>query len=181
MSTTRSTLAALVAVLACGCAATLPYAIAAGPLAGHPRDATTHSPYHSRELWATINVCSPKDAPDVVGVRGSMPGDGQAKDMMYMRFRLEYYETTSRRWVELGHGADSGMLPVGNAGSIRQYGRSFTLAAPSHAFQLRGLVSFEWLRGKRVEYSTQRITSAPHRSLAGANPSGFSAATCQIS
>jgi hypothetical protein len=126
-------------------------------------------------------VCNPKNAPDVVGVRGSMPGDGQAKDTMEMRFRLQYYEETTRKWVDLGHGADSGLLPVGPASTVRQYGRSFTLAAPTRAIKLRGLVSFEWLRGKRVVYSTERVTSAGRKSLAGADPTGYSAATCLLS
>jgi hypothetical protein len=182
VSAPKSAAALLIAALACALGAALPYAMAAGPPAHEQRSATpVHSPYHSHELWATINVCNPKDAPNVVGVRGSMPGDGESKDMMYMRFRLEYYETSSRKWIELGHGADSGLLPVGTAGSVRQYGRSFTLAAPSHPFELRGVVSFEWLRGKHVVYSTQRSTTAGRKSFAGADPTGFSAATCLIS
>ncbi len=31
----------------------------------------------SKELWATIDVCDPPDQPNTLGVRGSMPGDGQ--------------------------------------------------------------------------------------------------------
>jgi hypothetical protein len=179
VSTTKSTLAVLFAALACGCAVALPHAVAAGPRAQHPRDAATHAPYRSRELWATINICNPKGAPDVVGVRGSMPGDGQPKDMMYMRFRLEYYDAKAAKWRELEH-SDSGLLPVGTAGAIRQYGRTITLSKSAESFKVRGLVSFEWLRGKHVDYSTERITTAPHKSSAGANPQGFSAATCQI-
>ena len=145
------------------------------------REVGTRSPYHSPELWATINVCNPKNAPDVVGVRGSMPGDGEPKDTMYMRFRLEYFEETSHKWTELGHGADSGLLAVGPSNTARQYGRSFTLAAPTHAVKLRGLVSYEWVRDKRVVYSTQRITTAGRKSVAGADPVGFSSATCLLS
>jgi len=157
-------------------------ATAASGQSNHQSRATgSRSPYRSPELWATINVCNPKNAPDVVGVRGSMPGDGQAKDTMEMRFRLQYYEETTRKWVDLGHGADSGLLPVGPASTVRQYGRSFTLAAPTRAIKLRGLVSFEWLRGKRVVYSTERVTSAGRKSLAGADPTGYSAATCLLS
>jgi hypothetical protein len=160
----------------------LPYATAAPSQIHHQTRATgSRSPYRSPELWATINVCNPKNAPDVVGVRGSMPGDGQAKDTMYMRFRLQYFEETTHKWAELGHGADSGLLPVGPASRVRQYGRSFTLAAPTRAIKLRGLVSFEWLRGKRVVYSTERVTSAGRKSVAGADPAGYSAATCLLS
>ncbi len=38
-----------------------------------------HSLLHSRELWATVDVCNPKDQPNTVGIRGSMPGDGMPK------------------------------------------------------------------------------------------------------
>jgi len=170
------------ALLAAASGLGLLYATAASAQAHHQTRATgSRSPYRSTELWATINVCNPKNAPDVVGVRGSMPGDGQPKDAMYMRFRLQYYEEATRKWVELGHGADSGLLPVGAASTVRQYGRSFTLAAPTRAIKLRGLVSFEWLRGKRVVYSTERVTSAGRKSLAGADPTGYSAATCLLS
>jgi hypothetical protein len=170
------------ALLAVASGVGLPHATAArGHLQHQTHARGSRSPYRSPGLWATINVCSPKNAPNVVGVRGSMPGDGQSKDMMYMRFRLQYYEETTRKWLELGHGADSGMLLVGPASTVRQYGRSFTLAAPTRAVKLRGLVSFEWLRGKRVVYSTERVTSSGRKNVAGADPAGYSAATCLLS
>jgi hypothetical protein len=135
------------------------------------------SPYHSRELWATINVCGPKSAPDVVGIRGSMPGTGQADETMYMRFSLQYMDT-SDTWQDLGQGAESGFQAVGNATSTRQNGRSFTLRPSADAVTLRGVVDFQWRRGARVIYSTERATSAERTSLAGATPPGYSAATC---
>jgi len=170
------------AMLAAASAVGLPHAHAAtAPTGSRLQAGGAHTPYHSPELWATINVCSPKNAPDVVGVRGSMPGDGEPKDSMYMRFRLEYFEATTQKWLELGHGADSGTLAVGLANTARQYGRSFTLAAPTKSVKLRGLVSFEWVRDKRTVYSTQRVTSAGRKSLAGADPVGYSASTCLLS
>jgi hypothetical protein len=45
---------------------------------------------------------------------------------------------------------------------------------------LRGVVSFQWRRGTRVVESVTRPTTAGHRSLAGADPPNFSAATCSI-
>jgi hypothetical protein len=180
VSSSKLIAAVLLATAMSAASAAIPYATAAKRL-NLPRSAAgSHAPYRSHELWATINVCNPKDAPDVVGVRGSMPSDGQPKDIMLMRFQLQYYDTVTAKWVEVGPSADSGLLHVGSGASTRQDGRSFTLAAPSHAFQLRGLVSFEWLRGKRVVYSTERTTSAGHKSLAGADPAGYSAAACDL-
>jgi hypothetical protein len=53
-------------------------------------------------------------------------------------------------------------------------------AAGKPVFTLRGLVEFQWRRGRAVLQSTRRPTTAGHVSLAGADPRGFSAATCQI-
>jgi hypothetical protein len=145
-----------------------------------PLRSTRHSPLHSRELWATIDVCNPTDQPNTVGIRGSMPGDGVAHDKLYMRFRLQYEETSSKRWVDLAHGADSGFVFVGAASSARQAGRTFQLVpvAGKPAFTLRGVVSFQWRRGEHIVHAVSRPTSAGHQSLAGADPANYSAATC---
>jgi hypothetical protein len=45
---------------------------------------------------------------------------------------------------------------------------------------LRGVVTFQWRRHGRVLYSTYRVTTADHISAAGADPSGYSAATCAM-
>ena len=45
---------------------------------------------------------------------------------------------------------------------------------------LRGVVSFEWRRGKRVLQRTRTFTTEGHPGTAGAEPSEFSAATCEI-
>jgi len=140
-----------------------------------------HSLLQSTQLWATIDVCNPPDQPDTVGVRGSMPGDGQSAHMMYMRFRLQY-RSANKQWVDLTTEAGSGFVAVGRAKSTRQAGRSFQLVpVPGKpAFLLRGVVSFEWRRGGTVLDSVSRPTSAGRQSLAGADPAGFSAATCSI-
>lgn len=134
----------------------------------------------SRQLWATINVCNPKDQPDILGVRGSMPSDGRAHDAMYMSFRLQYLNSSTKHWTDLG-GMKPTFASVGN-GPARQGGQSFQLMPipGKPAFTLRGLVEFQWRRGKKVLMSTRRPTTAGHLSVAGADPKGFSAATCQI-
>lgn len=178
----QKTLAALTAaaLLVIAASTGLPHASAAGTYAhAHLHADGSRSPYRSPELWATINVCSPKNAPDVVGVRGSMPGDGNAKDAMYMRFSLQYYEASTGKWL-LSRGGETSLLAVGSASTGRQYGRSFTLTAPTQPKTLRGVVSFEWVRDKRVVFSTERVTTAG-RKAAGADPVGYSAETCLLS
>lgn len=135
----------------------------------------------SHELWATIDVCDPADEPDTVGIRGSMPGDREGNQKLYMSFRLQYLNT-SKQWVDLASGASSGFVSVGGASSARQGGTSFELkpVAGQAAVTLRGVVDFEWRHGKTVVLSAARTTTVGHESLAGANPANFSAATCVI-
>jgi hypothetical protein len=135
----------------------------------------------SRELWATIDVCNPSDQPYTVGIRGSMPSDGQSSDAMMMRFRLQYLEPAMQRWTDLA-GASSRFLSVGSSRAPRQAGRSFVLFAPAKGttFMLRGVVSFQWRRGGHVVMAISRATSTGHQSLAGADPANYSAATCRI-
>jgi hypothetical protein len=135
----------------------------------------------SHELWATIDVCNPADQPDTVGVRGSMPGDHHAHDKMYMSFRLQY-ENASKQWVNLSSGASSGFIAVGSGASARQGGTSFELkpVAGKPAVTLRGVVDFQWRRGSAIVFSTAVPTVVGHKSLAGADPPAYSAATCVI-
>jgi hypothetical protein len=141
-----------------------------------------HSLLHSRELWATVDVCNPKDQPNTIGIRGSMPGDSHPKDVMYMRFRVQYQDATTKKWLDLSQGADSGFTKVGSALLARQAGRSFQFAPTSgqSAFTLRGNVVFQWRHGTTVRLTTTVPTTAGHKSLAGADPRGYSAATCAL-
>jgi hypothetical protein len=136
----------------------------------------------SHELWATIDVCNGPHQANTVGIRGSMPGDGQSHDKMYMSFRLQYLNTTTNIWINLVSGATPSFEAVGAAGSARQDGASFQLVpvAGKPAATLRGVVDFQWRRGSKVLESATRATSAGHKSLAGAEPASFTAATCLI-
>jgi hypothetical protein len=141
-----------------------------------------HSLETSRQLWATIDVCNAKDQPDTVGIRGSMPGDGQPHETMYMSFRLQYLDSATKAWVDLANGAAPTFIAVGPAKAARQAGRSFQLVpvAGKPASTLRGVVSFQWRRGTTVVHAISRPSTDGHESLAGADPAGFSAATCLI-
>jgi hypothetical protein len=153
--------------------------------ASAPKSSAVHrSVLQSRLLWATIDVCSPPDQPDTVGIRGSMPGDGHSHDALYMSFRLQYLNAsgTGQSWSNLGAGGSSGFVYVGGGGTSRQAGRSFTLVpVPGKRSTLRGVVTFQWRRGAMVMRSTERPTSAGHMSQTGADPKSYTAATCTIS
>jgi hypothetical protein len=155
-------------------------------LAASPPKSTAlhHSVLQSRLLWATIDVCSPPDQPDTVGIRGSMPGDGHSHDALYMSFRLQYESGSGKNtsWSNLGAGGSSGFVSVGGGGTSRQAGRSFTLVpVPGKHSTLRGVVTFEWRRDSKVMQSVERTTSAGHISQAGADPKSYTAASCTIS
>jgi hypothetical protein len=144
----------------------------------------THRPalYQSPELWATVDVCNAPDQTHTIGLRGSMPGDGHPHDVMYMRFQVQFLNPTTKQWAFLTKDGDSGYLPIGSASTPRQSGRSFQLVpvAGQPTFTLRGVVSFQWRHAAKVVYSTSRTTTTGHKSLAGADPKGFSSATCAL-
>jgi len=149
---------------------------------GARRPASSHALLTSKELWATIDVCNPKDQPDTVGIRGSMPGDGQSGDRLYMSFRLQYLERKTGRWVNISNGANTGFLSAGaGAAPSRQDGESFQVTpVPGKPYNVRGVVDFQWRRGGRVLVRGTRPTVAGRVSVSGADPAGYSAATCLI-
>jgi hypothetical protein len=174
--------AVLVATLALVASASAPAAPARAAASGTTTpNAAERALLHSRELWATIDVCSPANQRNTVGVRGSMPGNGHTRDTMYMSFRLQYM-TAEKQWADVASNASSGWEQVGNGGSPRQGGSSFALkpVAGKPAVTLRGVVDFQWRHGAKVLLSAVEPTSAGHKSLAGADPADFSSATCVI-
>lgn len=134
----------------------------------------------SPELWATVDICNTPHRPDTLGIRGSMPGDGHPHDAMYMRFRVQSLAAATKQWTDLGKSADSGFVPIGSAASTRQAGRTFELKPTPTAYTLRGQVEFQWRRSGHTVHLASLPTTARHTSLAGAEPKGFSAATCVL-
>jgi hypothetical protein len=139
-------------------------------------------PLRSRHLWATVNVCDTIRHPDTIGVRASMPGSPHPREQMYMRFRVQYFRGSDQLWHNITKGGDSGYIRVGPARiKARQAGRLFVFAPPAGgSFQLRGRVTFQWRRGHRVIRSAGLVTTAGHKSTAGADPAGYSSDTCVI-
>ena len=134
--------------------------------------------------WATVNVCDTAGYPDGIGIRGSMPGTGDRADELFLRVQVQYLRRSDNSWRALGRGADSGFVDLGHGGAkVRQAGRTFTLSPPGAgrpAFVLRGLVTFEWRRDGAVTRRVRKLTAGGHPDAVGADPEGFSAATCSI-
>jgi hypothetical protein len=135
----------------------------------------------SPELWATVNLCNTPRHPDEIGIRGSMPSDGHPHDVMYMRFLVQSLDLATHQWTDLGKSAESGFVQIGSAASTRQAGHSFGFKPSTAAFTMRGFVEFQWRRAGHLVHLATRLTTAGHTSLAGAEPKGFSAATCSLS
>jgi hypothetical protein len=154
--------------------------VAAFPTGAEARQADAIT--HSKRLWATVNVCDTVGHPDAIGIRGSMPGDGVKTEVMSMRFQVQLFDSDEQRWHAL-EGADSGRVGVGSARKLRQSGNTFTITPPragAEPYLLRGLVTFEWREDGVLVRRARRATTAAHSNTAGADPAGFSAATCTI-
>ena len=138
----------------------------------------------ARSPWATVNVCDTAAHPDTIGVRGSMPTTASGASELFMRFQLQY-QRSDGTWRPLTSGGDSGFIDAGRArgrGS-RQAGHSFIVSPPpaGNVYTLRGVVTFEWrAKDGTVVRRARKRTTAGHRSTAGADPAGFSAAECTI-
>jgi hypothetical protein len=129
--------------------------------------------------WATVNVCDTAKQPDAIGIRASMPGTPKGVRLS-MRFRVQYYEDKTDTWTDV-EGADSGWRVLGTAkGTPVESGWSFNFAHPPNEVTLRGVVRFRWRRGDSLPRSVEVATEAGHRSSAGADPAGYSAATCLL-
>lgn len=136
----------------------------------------------SKHLWATVNVCDPPSARNVIGIRGSMPGNGTDQRML-MHFSAEWYSTTKRRW--LATGSTSPWIRVGGARyASTQAGYSFQFADPPRdaRFLMRGVVRYQWRsrRSGRVLKRAMRVTKAGYKGVVGGVPAGRSDAACVI-
>jgi hypothetical protein len=135
----------------------------------------------SRHLWATINICDTPKRPNIVGLRASMPGSGRRRERMFMRFRVQF-RGPDGGWREFtSEGTNSGFQPVGSARfKARQSGWTFPFEpVAGQRFELRGVVNYQWRRGKRVVRRATKSTTPGHN-VAFADPEGYSAATCEI-
>jgi hypothetical protein len=128
--------------------------------------------------WATVNLCDTARHPDAIGIRASMPG-APKHARLAMRFRVQYL-TDSGAWTDVA-GADSGWRALGTArGEAFESGWSFTFAHSANAVTLRGVVRFRTRRPGAAARITEQATTAGHRSSAGADPPGYSAANCTL-
>lgn len=138
----------------------------------------------SPDLWATVNVCDTVAAPNTIGIRASMPGNGTSQ-RMYMRFEAQWYSTKRRKFVPTG--SSSRWISAGSArhGSS-QAGFSFQFDSPpaGTTFLMRGKVDYQWRARKKkrtvVVRERTRYTKAGLKDVAAGDPPGRSEAQCLI-
>jgi hypothetical protein len=135
----------------------------------------------ANHLWATVNVCDTPKAPNTVGIRARMPGNG-TRERMWMRFRTQFYSQDDYAWKYVRTGGASPWVEAGSARfAFKETGYEFEFDAPAQGttFMLRGVVEFQWRQGKQVKHRKRKFTAAGHPTR-GADPKGFSAARCRI-
>jgi hypothetical protein len=150
----------------------LPLALIAGLLA--PSAALARDP----DAWATVNVCDTAKQPDTIGIRASMVGTPKGVRLS-MRFRVQY-KAEDGTWADVQN-ADSGWRILGAAkGLPAESGWSFSFTRPTKPVTLRGVVRFRWRKGDALPRTAEVVTEGGHRSSAGADPPGYSAANCEL-
>jgi hypothetical protein len=152
--------------LACCAVAALPASAAKGP----------------KDLWATVNVCDTSVHSNMMGVRASMPGDGD-RTKMYMRFVAQYYDRSRQLWSEVKGSGISNWIYVGSGIYARRQGDytfAFDPPAGGKTFVLRGAVDYKWTKGRRIVRTAHVLTKSGHPGTDGADPKAYSAGLCEI-
>lgn len=140
----------------------------------------------NKALWATVNVCDTPTAPNSMGVRAAMPGDG-TRARMYVRFTAQFFSHKRGRWLTAAGQGQSPWLYVGRARyRSLQTGWTFPFGAPpaGTVFRVRALAQFEWRTRKRgrtaVVMRRKRVTATGVRDAEGGDPAGTSRGSCDI-
>ena len=138
----------------------------------------------SNDIWATVNVCDTPGAPNIIGIRASMPGNGTSQ-RMFVRFEAHWYSNKRKRFVPTG--SSSRWISAGSARyKSSQTGFSFQFTDPpaGTSFLMRGKVDYQWRarRGKRwvVVRRRSRLTRAGISGVEGGDPAGRSESHCLI-
>jgi hypothetical protein len=153
-------------------------AIACCAAAAFPASAASRS----KDLWATVNLCDTTFHDNMMGVRASMPGDGD-HTKMYMRFIAQYYDRGKQLWTEVKGSGVSKWIYVGSGiFARRQGGYTFAFDPPASGktFVLRGAVDYKWTKGRRIVRTAHLLTKSGHPNTKGADPKTYSAALCEI-
>jgi hypothetical protein len=139
----------------------------------------TAAPKPVKNLWSTVNICDTKKHPNIVGIRGRMPGNGDKNQTMWLKVILQHQK--NGKWANVTKGGASPWLKAGSAKfSWGENGYNFTINVKAgDKFKFRGQVKYEWRKSGNVVRSGARYTTSGHAS-SNSDPEGFSAATCTV-
>ncbi len=150
----------------------------ASALASHPPGAkqiraAVQAAQHSKLLWATVNICNTARHRNMIGIRGQAPSLPFATSIS-MRIQVDYWN--GRKFVPDPYATKHVDLRD-PAGEVIQNGANFTFRPP---VILSGTIEFEWkLAGKVIGRAT-RLTGHGYKGVVGADPAGYSTATCRM-
>jgi hypothetical protein len=158
--------------------ATVGASVAAGGLSPRRIAAAAARAERSPQLWATVNICSSRDDPDALGIRGQMPTLGFPVKL-WMDIQVNYWSAATKRFLPIKSAAATRMLALGQQSSgLQQDGAIFPFGA--HAGLLDATITFTWTRGGTTIGQAVRRTTAGHPTAAYGSPPHYSAAQCTI-
>jgi hypothetical protein len=159
-----------------------------------------------RPFWATVNICDTAAAPNALGVRTSVPGNGSG-ERIFARYTAQWWSSAKQEWVTVGGSGVTDWIFLGDADmSSRQAGWTFRFVQPASGttYVMRGVVELEWRqlvqvarksrrarrghrnrtarRAQRVAVVRERtlLTKTGMKHVQGGDPAGLSKAMCLI-
>ena len=130
--------------------------------------------------WATVNTCDTATAPNSVGMRVGVRGDGRRR-AAYARFSAQWWSPTRKAWVPVAGRSASPWLRVGSTVFVSsQHGWTFSFrpADRSESYIVRGLVELQWRAAGRVVRSGTLVTRGGLQGVDQGDPGGTSRASC---
>jgi len=171
------------------------------PVAGHKTQARTRpAMVASRKLgvslndgprpfWATVNICDTAETPNGLGVRTSVPGNGN-EERVYARFTAQWWSRAKESWLTVAGAGTTDWVYVGDSEfTAQQAGWTYRFAGPPEGttYVLRGVTELVWRsrddrRDGRWDVVRRRtlLTATGMNGVKGGDPVGTSKAMCLI-
>ncbi len=139
--------------------------------------ADVRSAERSRRLWATVNICNSTRYPEVIGIRGQLPG---------LPFASRVSMTIGVDYADSAHPGTFTPLPgvaeriSGGVQTSGTWQAGVRLRFKAGTGLLRGRITMQWTRGGHAIGQLAVVSSAGHTDARYSDPSGFSAASCTL-
>jgi hypothetical protein len=162
--------------------------------------------HDERPFWATVNICDTEAAPNALGVRTSVPGNG-SNERIFARYTAQWWSSAAQEWKTVGGSGVTDWIRLGAADmTSRQAGWTFRFVQPpaGTTYVMRGVVELQWRdevqaarksrksrksrrqrrarRSQRVAVVRERtlLTETGMKGVQGGDPPGLSKAMCLI-